>query len=491
MDLLTLNFWTPQIENLETRVRGVLNLIPSLWNALRPVNRLLPEIISSIARYYVQDGRISYQIIPLTHVSRYWRNVIISTPDHWTSISAENSGKLVGLSLERSLTAPLDIRLNMHRFREYNWFLDLLRPKIQNAGSLTVLCPQGVEDIATAFPDFTRSMPNLRSLKIVKGVGPDWDRSVDPFGPSACSLRCLTLVQIPLYPSFLTLRTLTTLNLGDAQFHLHLDTLLDFLEKNHSLQSVALKVSFVEPSLCSSQHQSPIRNLLQHLTISCIRAIEVQTLISNIALQRGAHLELIDRGWNAGLNEILTGISTAHLSNLLSPTSVEYETYLRRIRLSGPDGGFSFRSFTKDPFVGFPLLTLANVREFRLINHELSETPRLSPITHYLSFFPSLKTLAVECETNTPYLSTLLSNPPSSPSLTTLAFFNCGLSESFMEELTRFASDRKNTTSSRLHRVVIVDSGGKFPSAASIDALEKHVPIVDVRRGKKLPTDLT
>jgi len=60
-----------------------------------------------------------------------------------------------------------------------------------------------------------------------------------------------------------------------------------------------------------------------------------------------------------------------------------------------------------------------------------------------------------------------------------------------MKELTQFASDRKNTTSARLHRVIIVDSGGKFPSATSIDALEKHVPIVDVRRGKKLPTDLT
>jgi len=60
-----------------------------------------------------------------------------------------------------------------------------------------------------------------------------------------------------------------------------------------------------------------------------------------------------------------------------------------------------------------------------------------------------------------------------------------------MEELTLFASARKYTTSARLRRVVIVDSGGKFPSAASIDALEKQVPIVDIRRGKELPTDLT
>ena len=119
------------------------------------------------------------------------------------------------------------------------------------------------------------------------------------------------------------------------------------------------------------------------------------------------------------------------------------------------------------------------------------ESP-LNPLVLPLSFFPALETLAIECETSVPYLlSALLSNPSSSPSLKTLAFLDCNLSEQFMEELTRLASDRRNTTSARLDRVVVVDSGGKFPSPASIDALEEHVPTVDVRRGTRLPADLT
>jgi len=456
------------------------------------VNRLLPEIISSIARY-VQDGDISEhtrQIIPLTHVCRYWRKIIISTPGHWTSISTRSSRKLARLSLERAESAHLDINLGVSVIREDNWAFDLLRPKSQNIRSLDISLWR-VEDLAAAFPNFPQSTPNLRSLRMLQGPGPDWDRFVDPFGPFASCLRCLDLMNIPLYPSFLNLRTLTTLFLRDYKFHLHLDTLLDFLEENRSLQYASLGISFMEPSLCSSRRQSPIRNQLQHLWIHCDHVIEVQALISNIALQKGAHLKIIH--CTAGLNEILAGISTAHLSNLPSPTSIEYEINPRHIRLFGPNGRFSFDSVfctAVDLFIEFPLLPLTNVREFRLI-HTSSNAPPLSPMTHHLSFFPSLETLAVECQISTPHLPTSLSNSSSPPSLTTLAFLNCDLSKCFMKELTQFASDRKNTTSARLHRVVIVDSGGKFPSAASIDALEKHVPIIDIRWGKKLPTDLT
>jgi len=60
-----------------------------------------------------------------------------------------------------------------------------------------------------------------------------------------------------------------------------------------------------------------------------------------------------------------------------------------------------------------------------------------------------------------------------------------------MERLTRFASDRKNTASVWLHRVVIVDWEGKFSSIASLRELEEHVPVVDVRIAPELPKDLT
>jgi hypothetical protein len=108
------------------------------------------------------------------------------------------------------------------------------------------------------------------------------------------------------------------------------------------------------------------------------------------------------------------------------------------------------------------------------------------------SLFPSLETLAVECDTDMlHFLSALLPNPSALPSLKTLAFLNCVITEDFMEKLAKYASDREGTTLARLYQVVIVHKDGRFPSAASIHALGRHVPVVDVRFGTKLPTDLT
>ena len=112
-----------------------------------------------------------------------------------------------------------------------------------------------------------------------------------------------------------------------------------------------------------------------------------------------------------------------------------------------------------------------------------------------LSFFPALETLAIAILGGWPYMPYLLptafSDPSFPPRLRTLAFANCCISGGpFMEGLTRYASNRKNTTSVWLRRVVIVDSREHIPTEDSIKALEEHVS-VEVRLGKELPRDLT
>ena len=175
----------------------------------------------------------------------------------------------------------------------------------------------------------------------------------------------------------------------------------------------------------------------------------------------------------------------------LSPTFLQYEfSFVRRIRLLGPNGRFSSQepySGNARPFVEFPLLPLTNIRDFHLKQVHGSGWEPFDP-----SFLPALETFAVDCKTGAPdhLLSPLFLNPSFPPSLKTLAFLDCALSGDFMEALAQFASDRTNTTSALLRRVVIVDSRGKLPTEASIDALGKHVPDVDIRVGKRLPTDL-
>jgi len=458
------------------------------------VNRLPPEILSRIAGYVPnENARDTRSIIPLTHVCRYWRESIVSTPENWTLISSERIG-LTQLSVERCKAAPLKIWSDMRQVKRNPWFSDLLTPHIQTTETLRFNHISVIEELVQTLPNFPQSMPNLRSLTLSGPWNAGWDWSTDPFGPLTPPLTHLSLSDIPLYPSFLHLRTLTDLTLRSCWFNLHLDTLLDFLEGNHSLERATLDITFAHSSLRSSQGRTVTGNRLRRLSICSYDAMDNKALISSIPLQRDADLEMSLCYQSTGLNDVLSLIST-YLSDLQSPAFMEYHPDKRTsIRLSGPNGSFSASCLFGSgiPFAEFPLLPLTNIREFRLIRRtsELEEFP-LNPTVFPPSSLPALEALVIEREiTPLQLLSTLFSNPSSSPSLKTLAFFNCDLDEGFMEALTRFASNRKNTTSAWLYRVVVVSSKGDLPSVTSIDVLGDHVPVVDARIGKKLPTDL-
>lgn len=218
-----------------------------------------------------------------------------------------------------------------------------------------------------------------------------------------------------------------------------------------------------------------------------------RALISSIALGKGARLEIMNSAEGVGLDDLLSGLSTTHLSNLCSLTLMEYQSTPRAIGLSGPSGSFSLKGRFRNsgvPLAELPLLPLTKIREFRL-THRL-----LKAVHRNQMFLPSclsaIETLAINSEISVSFLlSALFSNPSSPPSLKTLAFLNCYIADEFMEELAQYASKRKETTSARLYRVVIVDPDGVFPGIGFIRQLGERVPVVDVKVGKELPKDLT
>jgi len=463
---------------------------------LQPVNRLPQELLSHITQYLLLDENTidAKPVIPLTHVCRYWRGSLVSTPGNWTLISS-NRSELTALSLERAKASRLDVSINMYPFRADPECSGLIIPYLQNIDTLRVYDLPGIEELTRALPKFPQSTPNLRSLTLHRAyTSTEWDPTIDPFESLAHTVKHLSLLNIPLYPSILNLRSLTDLNLRYHSFDPHLDILLTFLEQNRSLERATLDIRFTGPSLRQSRRQAAIKTRLQHLSISCNNPMNAQALISGIALRRGAHLEITSLDQNTGLNDVLSDVSTAHLSNLPSPAFLEYQSYPRDIRLHGRNGSFSFYCFPSSgtPFVEFPLLSLTDVREFRFKHH----TPKrlqssLNPPVFHPSSFPTLETLVVEYDTDVlHFLSALLPNPSALPSLKTLAFLNCVITDDFMEKLARFASDRESTTFARLYHVVIIHEDGRFPSATSIHALGRHVPVVDVRFGSKLPKDL-
>ena len=457
---------------------------------LQPINRLPPEIISRIPQYILQPTDTDARpIIPLTHVCRYWRGSIISTPENWTSISCCRTS-LVTLSLERSQSVPLRLWLRTDLVRQNPGFCDLIMPYIQNTKSLQFHRLSAIGDIIQVLPRFPQSMPNLQSLELIHPNGPEWDPSIDPFESFPNTLRSLSLFNIPLYPSFLKLRTLTKLSLRYYKPYPPLGTLLDFLEENRSLESVNLAIPFKKDPAQVSQRRAMNMGRLQRLSTTLWDVTVARILTSSIPLRRGAHLEITfcHKDVVSASNDILSGISTAHFSNSSLPTSMEYQSSFRMIRLTGPNGSFTCtyaRPKPGIPFVEFPVLPLANIRELRLAH---SDSSTVFPS----SFFPALETLIIECNTGISNLfSALFPNPSLFPSLRTLAFLGCIITEEFMRRLTEFASYRKNTTSARVHRILFIHEDGKFPSAMSIRALRSTVTIVDVRVDDKLPMDLT
>ena len=239
---------TLQIESLETRAHDTLRFISSLRNTFQPVNRLPPEIISHIAKYILRDFSDAYPIIPLTHVCRCWRESIISTPTLWTLITCRRT-HLAALSLERSKAAPLHFWLDVPPMRQDSVFCDLLKPYIQNIGALQFEELTTNEDLTQALPNFPQSTPNLRWLDLRHSDDePGWESpSADPFKVFPDTLRSLSLFETPLYPSFLRLRTLTTLFLYYDAFNPPLDTILDFLEDYRSLEIAELVIDFPAP----------------------------------------------------------------------------------------------------------------------------------------------------------------------------------------------------------------------------------------------------
>lgn len=341
---------------------------------LQPVDRLPPEILPHIAQYVPEiDENDARSIIPLTHVCKYWRGSIISEPRNWVRISNQHIN-VAEVSLERCGEVPLELFLNPVWAGNNLKLSSLIKLKVENIVVLRICS-------AVLFGNSEHSA--LRE-----------DVCDDSMVPP--SLPHLHLDNIPLYSVFLTLRALKVLKIYNQGFYVGLDTLLDFIEQNHSLESARLDIQFALPSFRDSRPRDPIKNGLRHLFVSSYSTTDIKALISKIAVQEGAHLEVFAR--TGGWDDISSVVSTPHLSNLRSPTSMEYFTdksSRRVIELHGPNGSFSLKRFPRDehPFIEFSLLPLKDIRTCRLKVRGSNRTVRPPH-----SYFPAIETLVVEEE---------------------------------------------------------------------------------------------
>ena len=479
-----------QVDALEKRAKDILHEVITLRNALRPVNRLPPEVIALCATFVSPIDLRS--IISLTHVCRYWRKAITSSPRNWASIST-GWRRLTPLCLERAGVVPLTVNITVSDIPGNGMFLQALLPHISKISHLSLTGYPSIERAVDDLPNFFASpIPNLTSLELEQTGEPAQsfpsnETPAPPLFQEVSKLKSLYLTRTPLYPSLIDVRSLVELKLVGYTTPFPFGKFIRFLRLNPTLELVVLDTQFTEVPGWVTPAMTVSLARLRQLTFTCAHASDAKTLISSISFPRGVSLEVISSRTqtDAELRSYLPSPPTL-IQRLLAPIAiVKCQNEPGVVQLYGNDSSLSFRcsGFLYDAYYHFSMFSTAAVREFHM------KSASCRDLSWPLSRLLALETLVLVGVTSFPRCSLdfLAKEPMPCPSLKTIAFFDCDLDPSIIGELEEVVSRRKDSTVAWLHRVVIVRRVGRLPDCDLIHRLRQFVPRVDVRIDEELP----
>ena len=456
---------------------------------MRPANRVPSEVLASCASF-VSDAD-PRPIIPLTHVCRYWRRSIGSSPRNWTSIGME-WGKLVPLCLERAGALPLVVDIVVPDSKRDEALLNALLPHVSKIGSLRLTGYPSIETVAEDLPGFFASpILGLTSLELQQTADP-----AQPFPPNnfpvpppfldVSKLKLLTLTRTPLYPTLFTITSLVELKLIGYTTPLHFGTFLGLLVSNSDLELVVLDVQFLRDSVEAAPAKMVPLSRLRHLSITCANAIDSRVLLSRIPLPRGVRVEVVSTqsDQRVKLRSFLPSPPTP-IQDLLAPiTTIKTQATPQELQVFGNGSVSTFRSMggLLNAHPESRLFSCTAVRDFHTDTYPATYSDASLP--RVLGRLPRLETLAFP---RTPFhaglLTALTEEPALCPALRTIAFFDSGVDSEVMEKLGEAIIKRWDLMAVRLHRVVVVDSAGTLPDLRSrVDSTAQEV--CPVRRGQ-------
>ena len=467
-------------------------------NSLRPVNRLPPEVLASCATF-VSDND-PRPIVPLTRVCRHWRRSICSNPRSWTSISTAWK-RLIPLCLERAGAVPLVVDITVSDIVRDKDFLKQLLPHISKISCLHLTGFLLIGTLERDLPGFFNlSIPNLTSLELQQVAEPfetfpSGRTPVPVVLQNVSKLTSLRLTRTPIYPTLLSIMSLRELQLLGYKNPFNFSTFIGFLRSNTDLERVVLDIQFVADSVETGPARKFPLSRLQHLSITCTKAIDSKGLLSCISLPRGAHVEVLSTGLDpaVSLSSFLPSPPTP-IHDFLAPiTTIKARPALQELQIFGNGSSLTFRSpgGTLNAHRKLASFPTAPVRELYINNHPYKFND--VGIPQVMKRLPALEILVIsEAAVFPPALfSALIEEPVLCPALKTIAFFDCNINSDIIKELGEAIAKRGDSTAARVYRVVIVNSTGTIIlDRASIQQLQKSVPCVDIRVGDKLP-DLT
>ena len=247
----------PQIDWFINQASELLSSLRTLRNSLVPVNRVPPEILTSIISYrptQIPDPRQYQELSTPATVCRYWRAAICSFPSLWTTMSDIYHPQLRRIILERSKAAPLhvfcarpsnefveDIGAHVSRIKTFQYKVTF------DGGFDEPLNSGGIPNQMVS--DFRTSSDALETLCLSRNGSSDIPETVRfgivPTKPTA--LKTLQLRFVPLTVQFTQLTTLTNFTYSNP--HLRSELLLDFLAANTLLEDVTIHcVNVSDPS---------------------------------------------------------------------------------------------------------------------------------------------------------------------------------------------------------------------------------------------------
>jgi len=109
MSFLTLN--APKLHYFEDQLQLALSTVRTLKNVVVPViNRLSQDVLTLIPTHF--DPRDTLSTLNASHVCRYWRSALLSSPALWSTMdTARMTQSHLQLHLDRSRASPLDVNL--------------------------------------------------------------------------------------------------------------------------------------------------------------------------------------------------------------------------------------------------------------------------------------------------------------------------------------------------------------------------------------------
>jgi len=202
-----------------------------------PVSKLPPEILSKVFEFREYE----FVLVTATHVCRYWRSALITSPSLWTCFrfrSRPNLDRAITY-LERSKSALIDVTIDVDRSRSLV-ALKYLAPHIARMRSLIIYgCHENVRSASLLF---CSTSPTLQHLRIFSSGGlvrlPD-----DFLGQRAPSLSSVSFSNICLtFESLFPLLNLVQfeLFLREDASTFHIGALFRFLSGCPLLQKVRI-----------------------------------------------------------------------------------------------------------------------------------------------------------------------------------------------------------------------------------------------------------